>query len=215
MSSAESARQPGEDALALGTVQVAGEGAVGTEPDELHDLDRQQAPVEAALLVVDDDLLAAVQRDLAVCTGPGIGVLLCLLLSCGRLVVYDRAIAGPIFNGQFAETTPGQFAAALEHGPVGPESLESHLVFPTLVPRFWDLRIGLNEFDGAGLVPDAIQVRVAAQHLVRVPGASVRRPPGRTLACLTRLYSPSTPSEEMQQGPLRRRKLPPPLGEAR
>src|SRR6266446_4197375 len=170
MSSAESARQPGEDALALGTVQVAGEGAVGTEPDELHDLDRQQAPVEAALLVVDDDLLAAVQRDLAVCTGPGIGVLLCLLLSCGRLVVYDRAIAGPIFNGQFAETTPGQFAAALEHGPVGPESLESHLVFPTLVPRFWDLRIGLNEFDGAGLVPDAIQVRVAAQHLVRVPG---------------------------------------------
>src|SRR6185503_4803186 len=67
------ARQPGEHALTLRTVQVACEDAVGAEAHQPWGLDCQHAPLEAALLVVNADVLAAAEDDLAVRAGPGIG----------------------------------------------------------------------------------------------------------------------------------------------
>ena len=49
---------------ALLAVQVAREDPVGAEAHELRHLDRQPSALEAALVVIHDDLLAAVERDL-------------------------------------------------------------------------------------------------------------------------------------------------------
>src|SRR5688572_21677471 len=62
-------RELGQRGLARRAVQVAGEEPLGAEPEKLCDLDRQSATLEAPLVMVDDDLLPAVERDLTVRTG--------------------------------------------------------------------------------------------------------------------------------------------------
>ena len=63
----------GEDSPTLLAIEVAGEESIRAEPHELHDLDGQHAPLEAPLLMIDHELLAAIARDLAICPRPGIG----------------------------------------------------------------------------------------------------------------------------------------------
>src|SRR5262245_6170696 len=58
--------EPGHRSLAFGTIQVAGEHPLTAKPEPARLLDGQVPAFGSSLVMVDDDLLSAVERDVAV-----------------------------------------------------------------------------------------------------------------------------------------------------